>query len=878
MSDVQVKLEAVWSEFKQGMTSAKQHLAGVMQGMKDELKDMSEAAKLDSKNYESTFEQMGNVVQGHFKGINGAIAGVKAAWAQLAVVIGAGLAIKAAVDETVQWVTESQKLARTLGITTNAASALNLAIGDVYGTTEEYIAAAKGLDRSLKKDEEALQALGIATRDSSGELRNQQDILLDSLDVLRSYKEGTDRNLAAVTIFGKGVDMSSEMLALNAEKIAAASRKAEEMNLVVGEQSVDATNAYRAALNDAQDVIAGLKVSIGNELMPVMTELCTLFAEVGPTAIMATRIALNILIALFRGLALVVKSVWEVVTFAFRSMADYAGTFGDVFSKVMSGDFAGAQAAAQSFNAKLKAGAMDAFGKVIDMAAEAGSATTDAFMNIVDGKQGTSGGAGQGKGFVDEGEEDKKSKAADAAARAAAQAAKQAAAEAHRVAVEAYQARMAILKGEEEAQKGHWDAILAIQKEKLAETIKLYGENSREAQAMRNQILATERAAAAESARIEALKLENSRNMAMAEIAMEEEMAGHRYSMGLLTNEQMLTLQMEFEARRYEIRMQALQQELLLQEQEPIKRQEILNAMEELERQHQLNLQQIKNDAQAAAGGGADAVFKSMETSFAGAIQGMLTKTMTFRQALASIWKSVFGTFVQEMIAKPLAQWAMRIARELIMHKMLNIQKNVVEKGAAVSNITKSAAQAGAAGTASFAAAPWPINIGAPAFGAAMSAAAMGFMAGASAEKGYDIPAGVNPVTQLHQKEMVLPAAQANVIRDLANGRGLMQTVRDTMDKVLTPISDAGQEKGGYGVPNGANPVHQLERKEMALPAAQADVMRDIASANNSGGTINLSVQAMDSRGVRDFLRDNIRELGDALRTGRRDFAFGETR
>jgi hypothetical protein len=41
-----------------------------------------------------------------------------------------------------------------------------------------------------------------------------------------------------------------------------------------------------------------------------------------------------------------------------------------------------------------------------------------------------------------------------------------------------------------------------------------------------------------------------------------------------------------------------------------------------------------------------------------------------------------------------------------------------------------------------------------------------------SAARGYDIPAGVNPVTQLHEKEMVLPQPQANVIRDLAKDGG----------------------------------------------------------------------------------------------------------
>ncbi|MFH4202096.1 hypothetical protein WAJ61_22125, partial [Acinetobacter baumannii] len=43
-----------------------------------------------------------------------------------------------------------------------------------------------------------------------------------------------------------------------------------------------------------------------------------------------------------------------------------------------------------------------------------------------------------------------------------------------------------------------------------------------------------------------------------------------------------------------------------------------------------------------------------------------------------------------------------------------------------------------------------------------------------SARGGYDIPAGVNPMTQLHEEEMVLPKQHANTIRALgksmANG------------------------------------------------------------------------------------------------------------
>jgi hypothetical protein len=80
--------------------------------------------------------------------------------------------------------------------------------------------------------------------------------------------------------------------------------------------------------------------------------------------------------------------------------------------------------------------------------------------------------------------------------------------------------------------------------------------------------------------------------------------------------------------------------------------------------------------------------------------------------------------------------------------------------------VGNASARAGASGVASFAEAPWPIDTGAPAFGAAMAAAAGSFGA-LSAAGGFDIPAGVNPLTQLHAREMVLPARLANPMREM---------------------------------------------------------------------------------------------------------------
>jgi hypothetical protein len=103
----------------------------------------------------------------------------------------------------------------------------------------------------------------------------------------------------------------------------------------------------------------------------------------------------------------------------------------------------------------------------------------------------------------------------------------------------------------------------------------------------------------------------------------------------------------------------------------------------------------------------------------------------------------------------------------------------VVGKVAAIqtafADISASAARAGAAAFASTAAIPIVGPAMAPAAGAAAYTGAMSFTSGlavASAADGYDIPAGVNPLTQLHEREMVLPAAIADPLREQLGGRG----------------------------------------------------------------------------------------------------------
>ncbi|MDH6185478.1 hypothetical protein [Polaromonas sp. CG_23.6] len=69
-------------------------------------------------------------------------------------------------------------------------------------------------------------------------------------------------------------------------------------------------------------------------------------------------------------------------------------------------------------------------------------------------------------------------------------------------------------------------------------------------------------------------------------------------------------------------------------------------------------------------------------------------------------------------------------------------------------------------------------------------------IAEASAEGGYDIPAGTNPMTQLHEREMVLPKAQADVIRGLASNGGAGGEMKLTIvNNTSAPIGQVTEQR-----------------------------------------------------------------------------------
>ena len=294
-------------------------------------------------------------------------------------------------------------------------------------------------------------------------------------------------------------------------------------------------------------------------------------------------------------------------------------------------------------------------------------------------------------------------------------------------------------------------------------------------------------------------------------LEVEKDAADQALSEGRISQLERLDLEIEFENRRYQIAYDALQERIALAEQDPTYSQTAIDKlkaqMAELGQGHERT--QAKNEGKRESQRRKDApnvmemlqdggknVWQEAQQQMGQAFSAMLTRTQNFRTAMNNFFKSMGQTFIQEMVTKPLMGMMQRMVQESAIYKMIFGTKETLETAAAAktaatkstettSVVTANATQAASGAAASQASIPYVGPILAVAAMAAIMAAVMGLMGGGggsqttttttripSAAGGWDIPAGINPLTQLHENEMVLPAEHAQTIREMAGQSG----------------------------------------------------------------------------------------------------------
>ena len=362
-------------------------------------------------------------------------------------------------------------------------------------------------------------------------------------------------------------------------------------------------------------------------------------------------------------------------------------------------------------------------------------------------------------------------------------------------------------------------------------------------------------------------RIENEQLAAQRRFEIEMEQIQAAFDAKKISNMQMYQLEKEAEDRLRALKRQGLQERFELENQMSEKsgkqgnQNQIINNISGLDTEQtvaNLKTPELINKAQ----------IKDFETMFGGltsrmsnlwdqGIQAMMNGTLTWRNATNAVLTDMAGFFIQKMISEPIKLYAKGLAQRLLVRlgfikseTSAEVMGQAAQTTAVVAGETTKTAATGMgvlarlglkAGEAikSIMMYAWEAMAGAfkamvsipyvgPVLAIAAGASALALVGGLagkikSARGGYDIPSGVNPVTQLHEEEMVLPKQHANTIRAL------------------------GKSMAG----GGQNP-----------DIAYADV----------GAPQSINIQAWDSRDLKRFMKKHGRELAGGLKGYNRNF------
>ena len=116
----------------------------------------------------------------------------------------------------------------------------------------------------------AIDKLGIALKDSSGELRTQEALLFDTIRALQGMENITERNNAAYEVFGGQASILNPLLNLQAGEFDNLRNAAHEYGLVLGNEGIDAAVRFTDSVDILRRQFGTLFVELGTEFLPIL--------------------------------------------------------------------------------------------------------------------------------------------------------------------------------------------------------------------------------------------------------------------------------------------------------------------------------------------------------------------------------------------------------------------------------------------------------------------------------------------------------------------------------------------------------------------------------------------------------------------------------
>ena len=192
----------------------------------------------------------------------------------------AGAAVYGLATKTAQMGDAAAKNSQKLGMTTKEYGQLTYAAEQSGLKVDEFVSTMKKFNaeniKAVSSGKNFVLAYGkkiISLKDSTGALKSNRQILLETVDAMAKMKNHADKSKLAMVMFGKaGVDMLP-FLEQGRGAIEALGIEADKLGVTFSEEAAGNSVAFMDSLTRLKSAFKGLFIEIGSQFHPVLTKL-----------------------------------------------------------------------------------------------------------------------------------------------------------------------------------------------------------------------------------------------------------------------------------------------------------------------------------------------------------------------------------------------------------------------------------------------------------------------------------------------------------------------------------------------------------------------------------------------------------------------------
>lgn len=185
-----------------------------------------------------------------------------------AAAIGAGL-VKLGYD-SVKTADDLNTMAKQTGVTTDELQKMQYASDLVDVSVEDITGAMAKLKKKIDPNNKALQDLGVSVTNADGTLRNTTDVFYDTVAALSQIENETERDQAAMELFGRGADSLAGIIDDGGAALRAYGEEAQNMGLILDQDTLDSLNATNDMIDQMKATVLATFAEVGADVATVL--------------------------------------------------------------------------------------------------------------------------------------------------------------------------------------------------------------------------------------------------------------------------------------------------------------------------------------------------------------------------------------------------------------------------------------------------------------------------------------------------------------------------------------------------------------------------------------------------------------------------------